>query len=362
MHIVSITTMTLREAEPSLAECLLVRLESDTGLVGWGESQGHRDATQRIVTSRLAPALLRYDPRAWGPMRHELRRAAAPNGAPSSGASNAVAAVDSAVRDLAARALGVGLASTLGGRYRESLPWYVTGLEGESGADRAEQASRWVEQGARAIELGLGRGVALDLAEAEGIRDAVRPETRLFADAARGYDRSSATRLGRGLEQLGVERLGSPLASEDRTAHALLAADVDIAIAVGRGFAGAREFIPWFRDHAVDVGLADVTLMGVSEIAGLIDLAQAFNVPIDLTPAQSTVVGTAASWHLAATLPDFHAHGVDPGALSRTNGWLHQPLEVSGGHLAVPDGPGLGIDIDEQRLARDVATEVTVHA
>ena len=98
---------------------------------------------------------------------------------------------------------------------------------------------------------------------------------------------------------------------------------------------------------------------GVTETVAIAELAYAFHRPVALHTGVVTVVGMSASWQVAATLPTFHIQELQPVMLDTFNPWLADPLRVEGGAVVVPDGPGLGLDLDEERVAAMATDTVT---
>lgn len=110
----------------------------------------------------------------------------------------------------------------------------------------------------------------------------------------------------------------------------------------------------------MDVAQPDLMRNGVTEIVRIAAVAEAFNKPVALHTGTLTTIGMSASWQVAAALPNFLIQEYQPVMTSAFNEWLREPLQVRDGELVVPQGPGLGLDIDEERFRRDVVSSVRI--
>ncbi len=342
-------------------EAVVVRVETDAGLTGWGEAQAPvgPEVAQAIVARILAPSVLGLDPLATGRRYREMYETMRVRGQVGGYQQDAIAAVDTALWDIAGQALGRSIAELLGGRLRDRLPCYVSGLRAKTLEERAEEAATWVARGA-GVKSFLGFGVGADAREVATLRRAMGDGARLYIDAIWRYREPEAVRLARTLEEHGVEFFEAPLEPEDVEGHARLARAVDVAIAVGEPLRTAYAFRPWLTQEALDVCQPDLMRNGITETWKIAQLADVFHIPAALHTGASSVIGMAATWQMAAALPNFLVQELQPVMLETFNPWLTEPLRMEGGELVVPSGPGLGISLDLDRLRRDVADEVTV--
>lgn len=350
-----------RELYAKRTEATLVRVETDEGLVGWGEAQSPiaPEVSQTIIVKVLAPVVLGKDPLETNVRFQEMYGSLRARGQTSGFQLDAIAAVDTALWDLKGQALGQSVSGLLGGRFRDRLPCYVSGLLGSTLEQRAEEAASWVDRGFGGVKVFLGYGVERDGEDIEALVAAVGGGGVVHVDVLWRYDRPSALRLGRILERHGGGFLEAPLLPEDVEGHAALARELDVPVAVGEPLRGRHQFLPWFRSSAMDVCQPDVMRNGISESFVIAQLAETFNIPIALHNGAATVVGMAATWQTAAAISNYYSQEFEPRMLELFNPWLREPLLVEGGQLVVPDGPGLGISIDEDRLSQDVDSAVT---
>jgi D-galactarolactone cycloisomerase len=342
------------------SQAVLVRVETDSGLVGWGEAQAPigTEVILTIVKEVLAPAVLGRDAEATGLRYHEMYETMRVRGQIGGYQQDAIAAVDTALWDLRGRVVGRSLAELLGGRRHDRLPAYVTGLREKTPEGRQAEAAGWAAQGL-GVKPCLGLGPLEDAREVERLRSAMGDEARLMVDGMWGYTYPEAVRAGRAFEQYDVAFLESPLLPEDVAGHARLARDLDLAVAVGEPLRTRFAFLPWFEREALDIAQPDLMRNGVTETLAIAELAYAFNRPVALHTGVVTVVGMSASWQVASTLPTFLVQELQPVMLDTFNPWLAEPLRVEDGAVVVPTRPGLGLEIDEERVAAMATSTVT---
>lgn len=343
------------------SQAALVRVETDSGVVGWGEAQAPvgTDVVLTLVHEVLGPAVLGRSPMDSGIRSTDMYETMRVRGQIGGYQQDAIAAIDTALWDVRGRALGVSIADLLGGRRRDSLPAYVTGLRERTAKGRQQEASAWAAQGF-GVKPCLGVGYLEDAREVEGLRSAMGDSASLMVDAMWKYTFPDAVRVGRAFEQCGVLFLESPLAPEDVAGHARLAAALDIAVAVGEPLRTRYQFMPWFQAEALDIAQPDLMRNGVTETSAIVELARAYHLPVALHTGVVTVVGMAASWQLAATMPNFCIQELQPVMLETFNGWLDKPLTMGDGAVDVPSGPGIGVDVDEERVARMATNTLSV--
>jgi galactonate dehydratase len=182
------------------------------------------------------------------------------------------------------------------------------------------------------------------------ISEAIRPEGRLMVDVLWNYDVSAAIRLGRELERHQAMWLEAPVSPEDIGGHAEICRALDLPVAAGETEVTRHQFLPWFRARALDIAQPDVARCGITEARKIADLAGTFHIPVALHCGIMSAPGIAASLQVAAAIPNLLFLEFQPLMLTMANRFLRQPLKCDAGFLYLPEGPGLGIDLDEQSL------------
>jgi len=324
---------------------VVVTLEAE-GVEGWGECVAGVDAssteTGDSAWQALEASLL---PRAVG--REVGVSAAVAQGLDHADQPMAAAAVEMAAWDLAARAEGVSLAKKLGGGARESVAVGVSvGLQ-STDARLAEVVADYVAEGYGRVKVKIEPG--RDVGMLASLRERF-PTLRLWADANGAYDRSDFARL-RELDGLGLELLEQPLAPGDLDGHTRLRREMATPICLDESVTtllAAR--------RVIDMGACDVLnlkpgrLGGHAESVRVHDLARAADVPVWCGGMLECGIGRAHNLALAS-LPGFTL----PGDLSASRRYWERdvvvpPHEVVGGRMAVPTGPGIGVEVDRDFL------------
>ncbi len=274
--------------------------------------------------------------------------------------SFAVSGIDVALWDVLGKAVTQPVSSLLGGRYRERIPAYASLLFADPPILRDRLAAT-LENGFRTIKLGWNgfgrRDRRYDELLIKTARDTVGPEIDLLVDAGaseefwpHGYKWASET--ARMLATYDVTWLEEPLPPDDIEGFRRLTAQADVLIATGEAFNRRQEFLPFIQARAVDIVQPDITKCGgLSEVRRIAWSAHDHGVLV-VTHGWNTAVGVAADLHLAAALPV--ARWVEFQTPSPyINDLLTAPFELDAdGCLAIPTGPGLGIELDLDAVAR----------
>ena len=341
-----------REVYANRSQTVLVRVDTDEGLYGWGESQAPivPEAAYSVIEHLLGPMLLGEDPRRAEVLSDKMYRSMNGRGHFTGFMLDAISGLDIALWDIKAKAAGEPLARLLGGPFRDRLPAYVSGIRAPSDEARAEMAAQHFADGYAAVKLYMGHGVEADVAQARAVRSRVGPGARLLADLFWVYSLDEALRLGRELEALGVEWMEAPLEPEDVAGHAALARALDMKVAVGEPLRTRFQFEPWLEGNALDIAQPDVARCGITEGRRIAGLAAAHRRPVAFHLGVCLGVGMAATWHMAAAAPGFYIQEHQPPMLDLSNRFLASPLRMERGGLVLPMVPGHGADVDLDAL------------
>lgn len=333
-------------------ETCLVKLTTDDGAHGWGEALSPviPGVVATIVTDLFTPLLIGQNPQShnllWSKMYDSMRD----RGHITSFMLDAIAAVDTALWDIKAKAAGVPLCELLGGPYRTAIPAYVSGLPKPTLEERVALALDWKAKGFTAIKGAFGYGVKEDIANLSALRDALGADFELFLDAHWNYSVADAVKLSRALEAVGIGFLEAPLSPEDVDGHAELRRKTTIPVALGEAERSRFQFQRFFDARAVDIVQPDVGRVGVTETMRIGYQAETHNLLI--APHLSVGLGPciAASIHVAASLANTFKLEYQPPVYEIANSLLRTPLRCAEGVFQVPEGPGLGIEIDEDLI------------
>ena len=200
---------------------IVLKVTTDDGIVGWGETYGSQDSVPGIAT--VAQIAVGEDPSHIGKIWHKLHRAVYQSHVFAKGGANAISALDTALYDITGKSSGKSAAELLGGRIHDSIPVYATGLyyvDNYALAPLLEEASGYVEQGFSGMKMKVG---AMSLAEdAERIkktREAIGGDVRLMFDANESYDPSTALTFANMVADHDLTWFEEPCASRDDQAN-----------------------------------------------------------------------------------------------------------------------------------------------
>ncbi len=336
----------------SKIETCLVRIETDTGLVGFGEGQSPigPEVTAAAVERVLRPILVGEDPMRVGVLRRKMYEALLVRGHFTGYVVDAIAGADIALWDLKGKALGRPVFDLLGGAFRTRMPAYVSGLKGRTVEEQIETARGYIGRGFRAIKLFLTEGLDRDVARLRRIREALGPEVTLMVDVLWAYDLSAAIHMGGVLEELNVAWFEAPIHPEDLAGHAELARVLKVPVASAETDRTRYQFLRQFQERALDIAQPDVGRCGITEGKAIAELAEAYNFPVTMHTGMASAVLIAASLHLGASIPDCRYHEYQPMIHAVANRFIRSPLVCDQGHYDIPTGPGLGIEIDEAAI------------
>lgn len=339
----------------------LVRVEASDGTVGWGECWGPVEGTGDVVESVLSPHIIGENPleveRLYDRL-YDAGRATYQTIVPLP----AISGIDIALWDLAGKLHGVPISTLLGGRRSENVRPYATGHYFKPVDDLEEQYARLVEEargnadafGAVKLKVGLellGYGPEEDIKLVRRVREAVSPETTVMVDANYAYNRREARLIGRELASLDIEWFEEPVSPEDFEGYAGLRQTLDVPIAGGECHTPAQ-FDRLFAEHAVDIAQPDVCIVGGLTPARRI-ATRARERGISLIPhVWGTPVAIAASLQLIATLDGWLWLEFDRSSNPLREELAVEPFVTENGRVAIPDEPGLGIELDADALER----------
>ena len=334
-------------------ETCLVRLETDEGIVGWGEGQAPvaPRVTAAIVEELCAPLLLGRDPFDVEYIWYRLYSAMRERGHVTGFYVDALAAVDLALYDLLGKALGVPAYKLLGGAFRVDVKVYA-GMGGSEPHEAVAQAGELLAAGYDALKLHLRMPNAALLEVVEAVRELAGPEIELMVDVHGTRDVSEAVALGHGLEKMGVRWLEAPCQPEDSRGQAEIARALSMQVATGEWLRTVWEWRDWIAVRGFDVAMPDVARTGLSEGKRIAALCDGFNLPIAPHVGGGGILSVAATIHYSLAIPNLqimeHSHGAHAWKGSIASSY---PVP-EGGRFSAPRAPGLGVEVDEEAVAR----------
>ena len=315
--------------------------------IGFSYSKRGGGPAQYAHAKEIAEAALGEDPNDIAKLYTKLLWAGASVGR-SGLATQALAAIDVALYDHKAKRAELPLAKFLGS-HRDSVRTYNTsgGFLNASIDEVKERASKSLEDGIGGIKIKVGLpDSAEDLRRVSAVREHIG-DAPLMVDANQQWDRATALRMGRTLDELGLVWIEEPLDAYDVEGHARLTRTLDTPIATGEMLSSVAEHRALIDARACDIVQPDAPRVGgITQFMRLLTLAD--EAGLDIAPH----FGMEIHLHLAACYPREtwveHFDWLDP--------LFNERLETKDGRMIVPDRPGLGITLSDQARAWTVDT------
>jgi L-alanine-DL-glutamate epimerase-like enolase superfamily enzyme len=324
---------------------LFVEIDTEDNQHGIGFSYSKRAGgpAQYAHAKEIADNLIGEDPNDIGKIYSKLLWAGASVGR-SGVATQAIAAIDIALYDLKAKRAGLPLAKLLGA-YRDSVQTYNTsgGFLHAPIEEVKERATQSLAEGIGGIKIKVGHpDSTVDLARVTAVREHLGDNVPLMVDANQQWDRTTALRFGRVLEQFGLIWIEEPVDAYDAEGHAQLAQALDTPIATGEMLSSVAEHIALIEHRSVDIIQPDAPRIGgITPFLRLAALADQAN--LQLAPHFAMEIHL----HLAATYPREpwveHFEWLNP--------LFNERLEIRDGRMWLPNRLGLGFTLSEQALA-----------
>ena len=269
----------------------------------------------------------------------------------------AIAGLDIALWDLKGKALGVPIYKLLGGKARDKIRMYASSMRRDmTPAEEARRAASFVDAGYSAYKLHSAVPGAIDhpadqtIDTVREVRTAVGDDIEILVDVNGAFSTHHALEIGRALEDLGVFHFEEPRPHYDLEGLATIADALDIPIASGEMIYTHWEYRDLMLRGRIDIVQPDIVKApGFTEFQRIAALASAFGKPITVHNTQPTI-STVAHLHACAAYPNIpyaQEYNIEPTSIRDEWPILKEPLQVNYGYLDVPDGPGLGVELDE---------------
>lgn len=333
----------------------LVEIETSVGITGWGEtsinfppwSVHERKAT---IEQGLAPMLIGENPLEHGRLVDQMRRGTlAFTRMWAEGAlSQAISGIEIALWDIVGKEYGVPVWQLLGGSYRQSVALYATGLRTDDVAAGARAA---VAAGYQTIKMRVGFNDEVDVKNAQRIRDAIGPDIGLMIDANQAFDLPRAHHIMQQLASVDPYWIEEPLLTDDIHGWGQLrTAFPELRLAWGENAYTLADYQHMCDGHLVDYVMPDPCRSGgLKQAAYMAAYANDRGIPVSPHHYGSDV-GFAACLHLIASSRHVSLMLRDIADVPLRDQIIAAPFEINAGHVAVPQGPGLGIDVDRAVL------------
>ncbi len=340
-------------ATKTVQKSAVVRVTATGGAVGLGNidpSPGYSTETIEeslaALRGKLAPGAIGVDAANIHVLNARLDKA-------TPGFLDSKAAIEMACVDLTARALGVSVHAYLGGAVKERLSfnaWIGIVPPGEAAAE----ARKWFERGFRSAKIKVGGGIEADCDRVKAVREAVGGAMALRIDANAGYDADTAIRLAHLVQPYNLQLFEQPVPADDLAGMARVRREAGgVPIMADESILDHASLIAVIKAGAADIVKLKVMKQGgFHRTAAMLATAEAAGIRCVIGHGFGLGVNTMAEIMLAATSANVIDGLECVGPLKTVDDITTEKLDLGAGVLALPPGPGLGVALDEPKLAR----------
>lgn len=363
-QILRIPTVVAKTA--SSQDAVLVRIRTDTGLEGIGEADSSPEVVKAIIdapfshniASGLRQVLLGENPLETERLWQKMRRRTLYYGR-TSVTITAMAAIDMALWDLKGKHFGEPIHRLLGGKYHDKFRAYASILFGKDGAHTADIGARWREAGYTAVKFGwepMGQSEAVDIDLVRGARKGLGDDATLLIDAGCVWDARTALRRANAFSAYNIDWLEEPLQPEDVEGYRWLRDRAPVPIAAGEEECGRESFRPLIEARALDVYQVDLSRNGFTDSAYIRNRVEEIGARL-CNHCYTSPITVAASLHWLSTCRDafLFEDCVEDSPLR--NDLTTKKVQAVNGWIDVPDGPGLGVTLDEDFVRQHLVTQ-----
>lgn len=344
-------------------DAFIVRVHTDEGPVGAGEGDTSPYVAREIVTmpsshslaKGLREVLIGQDPLRVRPLWDEMFASSYHYGRDGA-ALHVMSAIDMALWDLLGKASGLSVAQLLGGQTSSEIEIYASEVMPQTPAEVTALATRVVEEGFGALKLGwgpLGADVGRDVELAAAARAVLGPDRKLMIDGGMAYSLRSARDFCRRVEPYNIFWFEEPFEADDILSYERLTGSVVVRIACGEAHSNTRPFRQ-LVEAGVSILQPDLGRCGgmtsARDIAAMVREYSASAVVIPHCFSTDVLLG--ATLQFVSTLPGERLIEYPVTQSKRLGSLLTTPFAPDSGFLRVPDGPGLGITLDDDEVRR----------
>ena len=362
-QILRIPTVVAKTA--SSQDSVLVRVRTDTGLEGIGEADSSPEVVKAIIdapfshniASGLRQIVVGENPLAHERLWEKMYRRTMYFGRKAVGIT-AMAAIDMALWDLKGKHFGEPIHRLLGGQRHERIRAYASILFGKDGRETRDIAGRWVAEGYTAVKFGwepMGQSERLDLELVAGAREGLGEHT-LLIDAGCVWDARTALRRAEAFAEYRPEWLEEPLREDDIDGYVWLRDRSPVPIAAGEGECGRESFRELIDRRALDVYQVDLSRCGFTDAAYIKSRVEEIGARL-CNHCYTSPITVAASLHWLSTCRDafLFEDCVEDSPLRHE--LTTERVQAERGWIRVPEGPGLGVTLNEDFVRKYLVAE-----
>ena len=347
----------VQQKTASCQDVALVRVRTEDGLEGIGEADASPEVIKAIIDAPfshniacgLREILIGENPLETERLWQKMYRRTMYYGR-SSVTICAMSAVDMALWDLKGKYFKQPIHRLLGGKQHDRIKAYASILFGRNGKQTKEIGQRWVNAGYAAVKFGwepMGQSETLDLELVRGAREGIGEDNTLLIDAGCVWDARTALTRANAFAEFEIEWLEEPLRPGDVAGYAWLRDRSPVPIAAGEEECGRESFRPLIDRHALDVYQVDISRNGFTDAAYIRARVEEIGARL-CNHCYTSPITVAASLHWLATCRDafIFEDCVDDSPMRHE--LTHEKLQAKDGWISAPDGPGLGITLNDE--------------
>ena len=332
-------------------ETTVVKIETDTGIIGWGEAQSpvSPNTSATIIKDIVTPLTIGKNIFDVEAIWHKNYAAKRERGHYTGFYIDAICGVDIAIWDAIGKALNMSTAQAMGGIHRNKVPLY-NGIGGTIPEEVADQAEWSVGKGYKYLKMHLKEDLDRTIEIVTKVRERVGESIGLMLDVHMGFDTFNAIKLGKELEKINLLWLESPSDPIDIPGLCEISRSLDLPIANGEWTRTKYEMREIFEKRAYDISMPDIARTGLSGGKQIATIAELYNIPVSPHVGGGGIVSIAATLQYSMSTPNFlimehseQGHAVKSMILSEN-------FDANDGTYKSPSKPGLGIEIDEKKL------------
>jgi L-alanine-DL-glutamate epimerase-like enolase superfamily enzyme len=343
-------------------DAVVVKVTTDDGITGWGEAHHGRahTAVAKLIETTLRQLILGMDADDTNGIWNRMYQFQLASHGMGAGACLAMSGIDMAIWDARGKAHRLPLFRLLGGT-RKAVPAYAGGVSlGYQDPDLlVSEAKASLDQGYKAIKLRVGDEVPKDIARMRAVRRAYGDELVILTDANIGYELEEVRRVMPAMDELGIGWLEEPFPAHDYRSYREAKSFGRTPLAAGENHYTRFEFNRVIEDGAITKLQPDLSKCGgITEALRIAAMASAWKLPIH-PHSSMTGLNHAATIHFLAAIDN---GGYFEGDVSKSNKFRDELVENPGnidrdGNVWPLDKPGLGLEVNEEFLARHPAIE-----
>ncbi|PYJ57369.1 MAG: mandelate racemase/muconate lactonizing enzyme family protein [Verrucomicrobia bacterium] len=347
----------VQQKTASCQDVALVRVRTEDGLEGIGEADASPEVIKAIIDAPfshniacgLREILIGENPLETERLWQKMYRRTMYYGR-SSVTICAMSAVDMALWDLKGKYFKQPIHRLLGGKQHDRIKAYASILFGRNGKQTKEIGQRWVNAGYAAVKFGwepMGQSETLDLELVRGAREGIGEDNTLLIDAGCVWDARTALTRAYAFAEFDIDWLEEPLRPSDVEGYAWLRDRSPVPIAAGEEECGRESFRPLIDRHALDVYQVDISRNGFTDAAYIRARVEEIGARL-CNHCYTSPITVAASLHWLATCRDafIFEDCVDDSPMRHE--LTHEKLQAKDGWISAPDGPGLGITLNDE--------------